>query len=179
MAGSESTLEILTERLDHLERTTRRWKWITTGVSCLTLVGVIAVGLGVFVAFGIATDDKRSLTTPQLRLQQRLDSITGGLLTAIDDGADMILRSEAGIMKVAATRSLYIELTGGNGRPRAVLAVADDGEPYLNLYDADGTLRVTLGRTELRTIRTGATEKRPVGSLVFFDRAGKVVWSAP
>ena len=35
-AMNEAMMHDLAQRLDRLERTTRRWKWITIGASCLT-----------------------------------------------------------------------------------------------------------------------------------------------
>lgn len=53
------------------------------------------------------------------------------------------------------------------------------GDAKLELYDNDGNLRTVLGNTDLEVTHTGETRKRPISSLVLFDKKGKVSWSAP
>jgi len=54
-----------------------------------------------------------------------------------------------------------------------------DGAPAILLFDENGTTRADLGSTSLEITRTGVIEKRPESSLVLFDKASKVIWSAP
>ncbi len=98
------------------------------------------------------------------------------------------------------TTALY--LYDRNERPHAVLAVETDGTPSLSLFgkDKEGNAilgidgkgvsgltlsdqsritRAVLGSISLETRDTGVIETRPESSLVLFDSAGKVIWSAP
>ena len=59
---------------------------------------------------------------------------------------------------------------------RAALRVRND-EVSLYLGDADGMPRLTLGNSQLVTTRTGAIEKRPLSSIVGFDKKGQVTWA--
>lgn len=65
------------------------------------------------------------------------------------------------------------------GKNRLVLGVSGDGSPALRLIDKAGVVRADLGSTSLKMKRTGEVVQRPESSLVLFDDAGKVVWSAP
>jgi len=51
--------------------------------------------------------------------------------------------------------------------------------PRLTLTSKRGKPRAVLGRVELEVTATGETRERPESSLVFFDRDGKTIWSAP
>lgn len=65
------------------------------------------------------------------------------------------------------------------GAMRAALKVELNGSPTLRLLDKDAKPRAALGAIELKTIKTGAVEKRPTSSLVLFGDEGKAIWSAP
>ena len=83
-----------------------------------------------------------------------------------------------------ATLSLYesggptLRLSDKKGKERVYLSL-DEDKPTLRLYDKKGKLRATLGRAGIETTRTGTIVERPESSLVLFDKAGKVIWSAP
>jgi len=51
--------------------------------------------------------------------------------------------------------------------------------PYLHMYDKKHRLRVALGSTKLKHVKTGSIEKRSPSSLVLFGEDGKVIWDAP
>jgi hypothetical protein len=72
-----------------------------------------------------------------------------------------------------------IYLWDKNRNIRARFIVSAEGEPALRLYDDNGKMRAVLGSTNLKTVRTEVVEKRPVSSLVMFNKDGKVIWSAP
>ncbi len=65
------------------------------------------------------------------------------------------------------------------GEMRLSLGVSGDGKPDLVLSDKAGVMRAVLGISSLETEQTGVVEQRPESSLVLFDKAGKVIWSAP
>jgi hypothetical protein len=64
------------------------------------------------------------------------------------------------------------------GKDRVGLSVSSDG-PRLKLYDADGKLRAVLGRANLEQIHTGEETLTSEGSLVLFDKEGKVLTQLP
>jgi hypothetical protein len=51
--------------------------------------------------------------------------------------------------------------------------------PSVNLLDNHEKTRAVLGSVDLRTIKTGATERTAESSLVLFDKQGKVIFQAP
>lgn len=46
-------------------------------------------------------------------------------------------------------------------------------------FEEQGRSRAVLGMTELEKAQDGAIEKRPLSSLVLFNKDGKVIWQAP
>ena len=62
---------------------------------------------------------------------------------------------------------------------RLRLMITPDGRPSIGLYDENGTNRMTLGCTDLETIKTGSVEKRPESSLILFDKDGEVMQKLP
>ena len=49
----------------------------------------------------------------------------------------------------------------------------------LMLQDENGIMRAALGDITLERPVTGVVERRPVSSLVLFDKMGQVIWKAP
>jgi hypothetical protein len=60
----------------------------------------------------------------------------------------------------------------------ARLLVLANGNTSLT-FEERGTSRAVLGMTELEKLRDGVIEKRPLSSLVLFNKDGKVIWQAP
>ena len=54
-----------------------------------------------------------------------------------------------------------------------------EANPMLLLQDHTGTPRAVLGHVALGDTASKGVEQRPVSSLVFFDKNGKVIWQAP
>ena|SRR5215471_2747483 len=96
------------------------------------------------------------------------------------------------IHKNEATTSL----TNHNDKQRAVLGIANSGEPYLTfndenertraelrsnltLLDEKGNLRAVMGSTVLKNTKTGSTEHLSPSSLILFGENGHVLWQAP
>ena len=62
---------------------------------------------------------------------------------------------------------------------RGLFALTPENEPVLELTDAGGKLRATLGSSTVKNEKTGAMEKRPTSSLLLYDETGTVVFAAP
>jgi len=87
-------------------------------------------------------------------------------------GWDTLLPGEVGT-------ATWLEFRDKDGKSRLAFGLEQDGSPSIRLIDPGGNSRAVLGATSLITTRTGSEEKRPASSLVLFDTAGKVLWSAP
>jgi hypothetical protein len=71
-------------------------------------------------------------------------------------------------------------LRGSSHGPRDSMQLSlFEANPMLLLKDNTGTPRAVLGYVALGDTATGGVEQRPVSSLVFFDKDGKVIWQAP
>jgi hypothetical protein len=68
---------------------------------------------------------------------------------------------------------------GGENQQEADLSIDPENSPSLNLYDASGDLRATLGSADLEKITTGVAEKTTPSSLTLFDKEGRVFWRTP
>jgi len=120
---SESTLDVLTRRLDGLERTNQRLErecrwWKRAGLGCLAGLAVLMIG-------GAAS---RTLSTIEAR--------------------EFVLRDQNGTMRAAlAIRpdgTPGLGLFDGRGKPRLSLDTGFDGTPGLNLFDPNERLRAAL-----------------------------------
>ena len=64
-------------------------------------------------------------------------------------------------------------------RHRIRLSLSSDGLPNLILYDEQGSARTVVGSTTTVLRATGVKEKLPESTITLFNKAGKVIWSAP
>lgn len=55
----------------------------------------------------------------------------------------------------------------------------DDGSPRLIMRDKEAQTRIVLGSAEVTSKLKGTIEKKPISSIVMFDKDGKLIWSAP
>lgn len=55
----------------------------------------------------------------------------------------------------------------------------DDGNPRLIMRDKEAQTRIVLGSAEVTSKLKGTIEKKPISSIVMFDKDGKLIWSAP
>jgi hypothetical protein len=86
--------------------------------------------------------------------------------------------------------------TDHDDKQRAVLGIANSGEPYLTLKDEKermraelrsnlslldemGNLRTVVGSTVLKNTKTGSMEHLSPSSLILFGENGHVLWQAP
>lgn len=63
-----------------------------------------------------------------------------------------------------------IKLQDRNGVVRENLSLVLESEPLVELYDAAGKARVTLGATSVKNEKTGVLEKRSISSLTLLRR---------
>jgi hypothetical protein len=75
--------------------------------------------------------------------------------------------------------SARLVLVDAQQKTRPELDVRPDGSSSLRLLDARWKEGLSLGVTELETIRGGVRERRPESCIVLFDKDGRVLWTAP
>jgi hypothetical protein len=107
------------------------------------------------------------------------NSLEIATLWVSEDGkAGLILdehdRTARRAMTEITPRALRVGLVGQN-----YVAIQTDppGDPTLKIVGERS--EAVLGQTKLQQVRTGGAEIRPAASLIFFDKDGKVTWSAP
>jgi hypothetical protein len=93
------------------------------------------------------------------------DGKTGLILDQRDHAEAEMTEITPGALRVGAVGRHYVAI---QTRP---------GDPYIKVVGERS--QAVLGRAELTAVRTGATETRPAASLMFFDKDGKITWSAP
>jgi len=152
--------ECMEERLEKLERTTRRYRLVLAGLSMAILAtGVIwVVMVTTSRALAQKTGEARKIIrASQFDLVDENGKDHGGLCVTKDGTALLVLMDE-------------------NGMTRFQVYVTNEG-PVLNLVDENGQKRVALGpgKTEQAGKLTTYTES----SLRLIDRGGSVIWSAP
>lgn len=83
-------------------------------------------------------------------------------------------------LEINTKGEVFQRLDNNNLANRAILELRNDPSgAAVSLWDDLDTTRAILGNTSLVTTRTGSVEKRPLSSLVLFDKDGKVLWNAP
>jgi hypothetical protein len=162
----EPNLAALTQRVERLERTTQRWKRLTS----FTLVL-----LGIIVLLGATTSQKPKIPS-ELRAQR---------FVLVDKA-----RRARAEFAVVSDNQPGLVLSDNAGRPRLTLSLTQYGEPTLSFADAGGTRRIVLGldlygtllrftddsgnlRAALVVPSTGEPELELVG------KDDKVLWRAP
>jgi hypothetical protein len=155
----ESTLEDLTQRVDHLERENRRLEQVgavvLAGVAVVVLVGLMAlVGLATlgFMQQGKDSRVAQVVEAEQFILRDSKGRNRGGL-DATSDIPKLILTDEGGFIRA----SLGVGVGSAFG-----------GQVSLGLFDLESQGYVAL---------TAPRGKLP--HLEFVGRGGKVIWKAP
>ena len=74
------------------------------------------------------------------------------------------------------TPNLHLQ---SGAKSSAALSFSSDGNPSLSFLDKDGKLRAALGSVDFDAARTSQMGKRPVSSLILFDKDERIVWEAP
>lgn len=72
-----------------------------------------------------------------------------------------------------------IVLWDNSNKPRGLWKVTKDGNTSLQIYDESGSMRASLGNTEITARKTGEGRQLAESSLVLFDKDGKVLFKAP
>ena len=130
-AITDERLACLTERLDCLERSHRRWKLALRATMMLLLLAGIGLGAA-------APRSPQSITEAPL-VRSAVDELRAKRFVLVDDTGKM--RALLG----AATRgAVSLGLLDNDDKIRSVLIVDSDGTPRLELFGADETRRVVL-----------------------------------
>jgi len=159
-----SVLKGLSERLAQNERSSRRWKWVATGlvVCVVTLLGTVQFH---------SSKNAKVVEAEKFIIRDSAGTIRGELSTARDDSPKLWLYDKGG------TR-------------RAELSLLPDGTPGLRLLDEHEVIRATVSIFEHRpslTLRDNEDRERvklvvlPDGEpyLQLRDKTGNVVWTTP
>ncbi len=159
---NEPTMETLARRLDKVERENRRLKQ----------AGVVALGvIAAVLLMGQATQDSRIVEAEKFVLKDE-NGITRGRFGVAPDGRMTLgLLDEAGKtarLALALTRGGLPTLVLRDGAGRAIALGLQDGFPILQLADRDAETRASL-----------YVSRKGTAGLEFYDKSGKVIWSAP
>ena len=88
-----------------------------------------------------------------------------------------IINEEPALMMFGRESSLPKMMLFDSKRCRAELFLRPNGEPSLNLYDQESTMRTALGNVKVKD--TNGEIQDMQSTLVFFDEKGRISWSAP
>jgi hypothetical protein len=129
-----------------------------------------------------------------------LSGLAGGAVTSL------ILYGQPAFAQKTEEAEKIVEANGlrlldKDGKLRGLLSLDSDGNPSFFLYDKsenggivmgidpngssvrvldeNGNHRAVLGSTDLKKTRSGYIEKRPLSSLVLFDKNKDVIWKSP
>ena len=129
-----------------------------------------------------------------------LSGLAGGAVTSL------ILYGQPAFAQKTEEAEKIVESNGfrlvdKDGKLRSSLSLDSDGNPSFFLYDKtekggivlgtdpngssvrvldeNGNQRAVLGTTDLKKSRSGNIEKRPLSSLVLFDKNRDVIWKSP
>jgi hypothetical protein len=163
---NELTLEVLTERIEHLEQTIL---WGKRLASFALLLLVISVLLG-------ATASKKTKIPAELRAQRLV----------LVDKAD----KERAALAVVSDSQPGLVLLDDAGKPRLTLSLTQYGEPTLSFADAGGRRRIVLGLDLYGTVLRFADDSGNLRVAVMVPSEGepelelvgkddKVLWRAP
>ena len=197
----EVPIDTIEQRLERLERDSRRWKALTT-LAMVALSLVLLIGAGKsgetsgpneLQAQAFVLVDRNGTPLARLGLlphgawglgfydQGKKSRI---VLSVEGDGASSIsLFGKDGkgslLLSANGNGASSLRLVDTHWKTRTTLATWPDGSPFLQLTDRDGKDRALLRYTEVTARGTGELIKRPGPSLLFFDQEETVVWQAP
>jgi hypothetical protein len=197
----EVPIDTMEQRLERLERDSRRWKAMTTlAMGILSLILLIGAGKSdetsvpnEVQAHAFVLVDRNGTPLARLGLlphgawglgfydQGKKSRI---VLSVEGDGASSISlfgKDGKGSMLLSAnsTGASALRLVDTHWKTRATLATWPDGSPFLQLMDREGKDRALLRFTEVVARGNGELIKRSGPSLLFFDQEETVVWQAP
>jgi hypothetical protein len=162
----ESTLEVLTERVERLEHATLRWK---------RLASFMLVLLGIAVLLG-AKAGKKPSPPAELRAQRIV------LVDKADKGR--------AALAVVSDNQPSLTLLDDTGRPRLTLSLTQYGEPTLSFVDAEGIRRIVLGLDLYGTVLRFTDDSGNLRAALMVPSEGeaeleligkddKILWRAP
>jgi hypothetical protein len=181
---NEPTLDVMLQRLVHLERQARRGKM---------LIGILLLLLGLVVILGATRGQERTIAEEIWAQRFVVADKTGkivGLLSSgsADVGLSLVDRAgrtrltmdvgadgEPTIVLSSARQNHMVTLASGavlvsdqEGRTRVSLSARGRGAPLVMLSDSAGQTRISLGLAE---------NGEP--NIVFSDKDAKTIWRAP
>jgi hypothetical protein len=177
------TLDVLTQRLEHLERDVRLWR----------IAGCIGLAILAFLTLSAAAQQqvaneivaKRFVAVgPSGKRQAELSVDHSGQpgLAIFDTAGQVRARLMLAGGSTAVTESPSLLLFDKSSKLRAVMALNPEGMPRLALRDENGTVRAVLGHTSIQSEGSGGLlrdEARPASSLILLDKGGAIIWNAP
>jgi len=181
---NEPTMETLARRVDKVERENRRMK--QAGVVALAVIAAV-------VLMGQATPSKvvaKEVVAEKFVLRDASGRAHAVLGTVNKRAVSLALIDKNGkprvVLGVSSDGSSSLSFYDKDVNRRAVLGLRADDSPDLALLDKDGKLRARLSlndegsATLVFTDSGGKISASLIGTrLAFFDRDGKVIWSAP
>jgi hypothetical protein len=113
--------------------------------------------------------------------RNHIKTIAAEKFVIIDENDDIravlgIANKEPTLMMFGKENSLPRLMLFDSKRCRAELFLDQKGEPSLNLYGKDNTIRTALGNVKLKDTKGEIQDLQ--STLVFFDEKGQVSWSA-
>jgi len=168
-------VELLSARLYKLEQ---RFRWMKRSA---ILFGILVTAGTAMAQFGPELDPFRLLRRP---LTQR-DAIPKPSVEAEVRSHHFVLVDEKGKDRASLVAdgagTVFLVMFDSAGKTRANLSVSNEG-PSLVFYDPSGQQRTIIGSTTLvgsHVNENGVAERAPASSIVFFDKAGKLLWRQP
>jgi hypothetical protein len=197
----EVPIDTIEQRLERLERASRRWK-VMTALAMVTLSLVLLIGAGKSGETSVPNElqaqafvlvDRNGTPLARLGLlphgawglgfydQGKKSRI---VLSVEGDGSSSISlfgKDGKGSMLLSAnsTGASSLRLVDTHWKTRATLATWPDGSPFLQLTDRDGKDRALLRYSEVTAGGTGDLIKQPGPSLLFFNQEETVIWHVP
>jgi hypothetical protein len=113
--------------------------------------------------------------------RNHIKTIAAEKFVIVDENGDMravfgMINAEPTLMMFGRENSFPRMMLFDSKRCRAELYLGHEGEPSLNFYDRDNTIKTALGNVKLKDT-TGEIQNLK-STLVFFDERGQVTWSA-
>ncbi|MFQ5804439.1 MAG: hypothetical protein ACE5JQ_16235 [Candidatus Methylomirabilales bacterium] len=172
------TTEIVSHRLDRLERENRWWKRIGV-VALAALVAVVLMGQATLRKVPRVVEAEKFVLRDAGGSVRATFSLWENRTAALSFFNYATKKTVSAILGTRENGVPFLYFYDKAGKNRLDLSVSPNGSPSLSLLDKEAEIRAALGSTSVEMTRTGAVVKRPESSLVLFDKDGKVIWQAP
>ena len=164
-----------------------------TDLNVTIVVGMFAGFMGAVVShhlvipnFAVAqegTQRTKVMEVESLRLVDQAGKIRGAFELAPDGTVGLAMGNKDGVARlrlvVDQKGTAAVDLRDEKNQSHAVLMVNALGSPTLIMQDKSTNSRAVLGETTLLINEAGITAERPAGSLLIFNKDGKVIWRTP